>query len=128
MQLEFHNVLRWKNGVSSCVARAFHILHTKYMRDRGLNMKRKHRSLPLQEPVLCAEKQKIEIILQGQQRYITIDHVKKILQYSTEVMIFSLGTECLEIQGVNLDCATYVSGAIGITGEIICIRFTKGVA
>lgn len=89
-------------------------------------MKRKHRSFPSQEPILRTEKQKIEVVLQGKQRYITIDHVKKILQYSTEVMGFSLGTEYLEIQGANLDCATYVSGAIGITGEIICIRFAKG--
>ncbi|MBQ8175342.1 MAG: YabP/YqfC family sporulation protein [Clostridia bacterium] len=64
------------------------------------------------------EREKIEIVRVGRDRRIVINGIKRILQYDRSCMAFSLGKERLEIHGEELDCISYISGAIGISGKI----------
>lgn len=76
---------------------------------------------PIELPI--AEREKIEIVRDGNDRKIVLNGVKRILQYDPLCMIFSLGKERLEIRGTGLDCVFYISGAIGIRGKIQSVVF-----
>jgi hypothetical protein len=71
------------------------------------------------------EKERIEISKTGERRSVLIEGVRRILLYGAEEMVFLMGKELLSIRGKELDCVTYVSGAMGIVGEIDTISFSK---
>ena len=69
------------------------------------------------------ESERIEITKRGGMRSILVEGIEGILLYGAEQMIFALKEGRLEIYGRELDCTTYVSGAIGITGDIRSLSF-----
>ena len=73
-----------------------------------------------------AMRERIEILRVGEERQLVVNGVVRILQYGSEEMILALGKERLIIQGVDLDCMTYVSGAIGVRGIVTQLIFTRG--
>lgn len=72
------------------------------------------------------EREKIEITRQGARRSVIVEGIRQILLYGTEEMVFLMAKERLVICGKELDCVNYVSGAIGICGEITSIAFVQG--
>ncbi len=81
-------------------------------------------SLPADLPI--GEKERIEISKKGSLRTALIEGVHRILLYGAQKMIFSMSDGRIEVDGEALDCATYMSGAICITGEIKGISFYEG--
>ena len=71
------------------------------------------------------ERERIEITRRGGVRSILIEGIEGILLYGAEQMIFALKDGRLEIYGRELDCTTYISGAIGITGDILSLSFCE---
>lgn len=69
------------------------------------------------------EREKIEIVRVGGERQLIVNGITRILHYGTDKMILALGKERLEIMGEGLDCMTYVSGAIGIRGQVDRVVF-----
>ena len=73
------------------------------------------------------EKEKIEIVKKGKYRSVLIEGVRGILLYGTEEMAFSTSDGRVELLGRDMECTNYVSGAVGITGEISTLAFvTEG--
>lgn len=73
-----------------------------------------------------ATREKIEIIRMGEERQLIVNGVVRILQYGSEEMILALMKDQLVIRGIELDCTTYVSGAIGVRGRVEQLIFTRG--
>lgn len=69
------------------------------------------------------ENEKIEIVRNRKSRTVLIEGIRQILLYGTDEMAFSISSGRLIIHGKGLDCVSYVSGAIGITGEISSLLF-----
>lgn len=78
---------------------------------------------PIGLPV--GENEKIEIVRKGKSRSVLIEGIRRILLYGTDEMAFSMPGGQLVIHGKGLDCISYVSGAIGITGEIASLSFEE---
>ena len=73
-----------------------------------------------------ATRERIEIIRAGEERQLIVNGVVRILQYGAEEMILALGKEELTIQGERLNCTTYVSGGIGVSGSVERLIFNRG--
>lgn len=90
---------------------------------------KKHRSirqlLSISDGLPIGEKERIEISRTGERRSVLIEGVRRILLYGAEEMVFLMSGELLTVQGRELDCVTYVSGAMGIVGEIRTVSFSK---
>lgn len=69
------------------------------------------------------EREKVEIVRVGRQRRAVLNGVTRILQYDNACMAFLLGKDRVELHGNGLSCVSYISGAIGIVGEIDRILF-----
>jgi hypothetical protein len=72
------------------------------------------------------EQDRIEITRKGSTRLMLVEGVRQILLYGAEEMAFLLKKERLIVRGRDLDCVSYASGAIGITGEFSSVSFEEG--
>ena len=84
------------------------------------------RMLAGKDTLPLAEWGKIEVTGKDSGRSVLIENVKRILLYSQEEMQFLRADGLVSIRGKALDCISYASGAIGISGEIHEILFQKG--
>ena len=71
------------------------------------------------------ENEKAEIVRIGIKRLIRIHGVKQVLDYSDKRIGLAMKKGRVNIEGEELSCITYVGGAIGIEGKIICISFSE---
>ena len=69
------------------------------------------------------EAEKIEITGKGVRRKVVLEGVRRILQYGEEEIRLERADGCVAVHGRMLDCVSYVSGAIGISGEIEALVF-----
>ena len=56
---------------------------------------------------------------------ITVRGCRKIVRYSTEVIVLKMKCELIEIRGKRLTCLTYLSGAVAVEGLIDSLCFIK---
>ena len=56
---------------------------------------------------------------------ITVRGCKRIVKYSTEVIVLKMKSDCMEITGKRLVCLTYTSGGVLIEGIVDGIRFVR---
>lgn len=69
------------------------------------------------------EKEKLEVVRAGKERRVTLNGVKRILQYDPACMRFSYGRQWVEIRGDGLCCTFYINGAVGVCGSVREIVF-----
>lgn len=59
--------------------------------------------------------------------YVAVRGCREILGYTSERISLSLLRGALSVEGEDLVCVSYLSGAVGIEGRIGCVRFEEGV-
>ena len=62
------------------------------------------------------------IVLEGSKR-LTVHGCRRILSYTTEELLLSLGGSALRIEGGRLRCSSFSGGAITVLGEIQGMRY-----
>ena len=79
----------------------------------------------LNDGLPMGECNRIEMTRMGGGRLMLVEGVRQILLYGAEEMAFLMKKERLIVRGKNLDCVSYASGAIGITGEFFSVSFEE---
>lgn len=69
----------------------------------------------------------IRIEIRGQNRLL-LEGCRKILKYSEQEMLLDLGKVRLRVCGRRLWCTSFISGALGVGGEILSVSFEEATA
>lgn len=69
----------------------------------------------------------IRIEIRGQNRLL-LEGCRKILKYSEQEMLLDLGKVRLRVCGRRLWCTSFISGALGVGGEILSVSFEEASA
>ncbi len=74
-------------------------------------------------PIIAYEK--IEITRIGRERHLIVNGIVHLLQYGSQEMILALKHGQLTIRGKDLNCTTYISGAMGVRGIVDELIFAR---
>lgn len=66
----------------------------------------------------------IRIEIRGQNRLL-LEGCRKILKYGEEEMLLDLGKVRLRVRGKRLWCTSFISGALGVGGQITSVSFEE---
>lgn len=88
-------------------------------------MKRRRRHAP-REGLPLFEGARVEVVLHGRDKQLTVTGVVRILEYGEERMRFLMKKGELLLEGHDLACTLYTSGAIGIFGRLSTLSFLEG--